>query len=59
VGDLALLNAIERASPTGDLYLITDNLASHKSGPIREWLATRPRIQQAFIPTKAGSAEPD
>lgn len=53
VGYLALLNAIEHAYPTGDLYLITDNLASHKSGPIREWLATRPRIQQAFIPTKA------
>jgi transposase len=53
VGYLALLNAIERTYPTGELYLITDNLACHKSGPIREWLATRPRIQQVFIPTKA------
>jgi DDE superfamily endonuclease len=53
VGYLALLGASERAYPTGDLYLITDNLASHQSGPIREWLATRPRIQQVFIPTKA------
>lgn len=30
---LTLLNAIERAYPTGELYLVTDNLASHKSGP--------------------------
>jgi hypothetical protein len=44
VGYVALLNAIDQAHPIGELYLITDNLASHKSGPIREWLAARPRI---------------
>ena len=32
-GYLRLLQAVEKANPTGDLYLITDNLASHKSPP--------------------------
>ena len=29
---------LQKANPTGDLYLITDNLSNHKSPPIREWL---------------------
>jgi hypothetical protein len=37
----------------GDLYLIADNLASHTSGPIRDWLEAHPRIQHAFIPVGA------
>ena len=37
----------------GELYLIADNLASHTSGPIREWLEAHPRIQHAFIPVGA------
>ncbi len=32
---------------------MADNLASHRSGPIREGLADHPRIQQAFIPVGA------
>lgn len=52
-GYLRLLEAIEKANPTGNLYLITDNLASHKSPPIREWLASHPRIEQVFIPKRA------
>lgn len=35
--------------PPGDTYSITNNLASHKSSPMRGWLATHPRIEQAFI----------
>ena len=35
-GYLRLLQAVERANPGSDLYLITDNLSSHKSPPIRE-----------------------
>jgi transposase len=52
-GYLALLQDVEEANPQGDLYLITDNLSSHNSGPIRQWLAGHPRVHQVFIPTRA------
>jgi DDE superfamily endonuclease len=52
-GYLALLQALDYAHPQGDLYLVADNLASHSSGPIRDWLAAHPRIQHAFIPVGA------
>jgi hypothetical protein len=52
-GYLALLHAVDATYPRGDLFLIADNLASHLSGPIREWLAAHPRIQHAFIPVGA------
>lgn len=52
-GYLGLLQAIEEANPTGDIYLITDNLASHKSPPIREWLESHPRVEQVFTPKGA------
>jgi len=48
-----LLEAIAAANPTGDLYLISDNLSSHKSPPIQEWLATNPRVRHVFIPVGA------
>ena len=50
---LALLQALDRTYPQGDLYLVADNLSSHLSGPIRDWLAAHPRIQHAFIPVGA------
>ena len=49
MGYLALLDARYHAYPTGDLVLIADNLASHSHGPMRDWLATHPRIQHAVI----------
>jgi len=49
-GYLRLLEAINQANPTGDLYLITDNLTSHTSRPIQEWLSAHPRVHQVFIP---------
>lgn len=52
-GYLQLLEAVAEANPTGDLYLITDNLSSHKSPPIREWLEDNPRVKQVFIPVGA------
>ena len=52
-GYLQLLNAIEHAHPQGDLYLITDNLSSPISAPIRAWLADHPRVHQVFIPKRA------
>jgi hypothetical protein len=48
-----LLGAIAEANPAGDLYLIGDNLSSHKSPPIQEWLAAHPRVRQVFIPKGA------
>jgi len=45
-----LLEAVAQANPSGDVYLITDNLSSHKSPPIREWLENHPRVEQVFIP---------
>jgi hypothetical protein len=48
-----LLEAIATAHPAGEVYLIADNLASHQSPPVQEWLAANPRMHQVFIPTKA------
>jgi hypothetical protein len=48
-----LLEALATANPSGALYVITDNLASHKSPPIQEWLATHPRVHHVFIPKGA------
>ncbi len=42
-----------KANPASDLYLIIDNLSSHKSPPIREWLEKHPRVKQVFIPVGA------
>jgi hypothetical protein len=53
VGYLALLNAVEQDNPAGDLSLITDNLSSHKSPPIQQWLEAHPRVHQVFLPTGA------
>lgn len=52
-GYLRFLTLLEQANPRGTLYLIADNLASHKSGPIQTWLEHHPRVQQVFIPTGA------
>src|SRR5260370_37605900 len=49
-GYLELLRGIARANPTGDVYLIADNLSSHTSGPIRAWLAEHPRLHPPSIP---------
>jgi hypothetical protein len=53
VGYVRLLDAVDQANPDGDLYLVTDNLASHKSPPVEEWLNAHARVQQIFIPTGA------
>ncbi len=52
-GYLRLLEAIARANPVGDLYLIGDNLSSHKSPPVAAWLEAHPRVRQVFIPVGA------
>ena len=50
---IALLADIEAANPTGDLYLITDNLSSHNSLETRTWLEAHPCLHHVFIPTGA------
>lgn len=52
-GYQTLLEAVAAANPTGDLYLIMDNLSSHTSAPIQAWLAEHPRVHQMPIPTGA------
>jgi hypothetical protein len=42
-GYLRWLEVVEKANLTGALYLVTENLVSHKSPPILEWLETYPR----------------
>jgi transposase len=48
-----LLPAAERANPTGDLYVVSDNLSSHDSRALRAWLVDHPRLKQVFIPKGA------
>ena len=52
-GYIALLADIESDNPTGDIFIITDNLSSHSSLETRTWLVDHPRIQHVFIPTGA------
>jgi transposase len=52
-GYLKLLQKIERAIPRGVIYVIADNLKTHKSVMVREWLEGHPRIEHAFIPKGA------
>jgi hypothetical protein len=47
------LPAVAEVNPAGDLYLITDNLSSHKSPPIRRCLEKHPRVKQISIPVGA------
>jgi len=52
-GYIKLLRKIERAIPNGIIHVIADNLKTHKSVLVREWLEKHPRIEQAFIPKEA------
>jgi transposase len=52
-GYIALLADIEADNPSGDLFIITDNLSSHSSLETRTWLVDHPRIHHVFIPTGA------
>jgi transposase len=52
-GYIKLLQKIVRAIPRGRIYLVADNLSTHKSALLREWLEEYPRIEHAFIPKGA------
>ncbi len=46
------LIAIDKAVPAElDIHLVCDNLATHKTPAIRDWLARRPRFHMHFTPT--------
>ncbi|MFD9444109.1 transposase [Streptomyces sp. NPDC060006] len=47
------LQKVESANPTGDIYVVTDNLSSHNSLSTRTWLEDHARIQHVFIPVDA------
>jgi transposase len=50
---LAFLRQVERAYPEGELAVVLDNVSSHKTPAIREWLEAHPRISFHFTPTSA------
>jgi hypothetical protein len=52
-GYIARLSDIEADNPTGDLFIITDNLSSHYSLETRTWLSEHQRIHHVFIPPGA------
>jgi transposase len=46
------LTAIDKAVPAElDVHLVCDNLSTHKTPAIRDWLARHPRIHLHFTPT--------
>jgi transposase len=46
------LVAIDKAVPAElDVHLVCDNLATHKTATVRDWLARHPRFHLHFIPT--------
>lgn len=48
---LAFLRQIERAYPEGDLAVVLDNVGSHKTPAVREWLDGHPRAELPLHPT--------
>lgn len=42
----------------GRVVLVLDNLAAHKSGLLKEWLASHPRIQIEYLPAYAPELNP-
>ncbi len=50
----AFLDAIEASVPPDlEVHLVLDDLRTHETGLIRDWLAKRPRYQLHFTPTSA------
>ena len=50
----AFLDAIERSVPPGlDVHLVLDNLKTHKTRLIHDWLVMHPRFHLHFTPTSA------
>src|SRR5262249_3327254 len=52
-GYLKPLQQNDVANPEGELNLASENLSTHTSGPIQEWLGKPPRVHPVPIPTGA------
>ena len=50
---LAFLRRIERAYPDHELHVVLDNVSTHKTPAVREWLDAHPRVAFHFTPTSA------
>lgn len=49
---IRFLRKIDKAVPAGlDVHLVCDNLATHKTPEVQQWLARRPRFHVHFTPT--------
>ena len=49
---LKFLRAIDKAVPPElDVHIVCDNLATHKTPAVNEWIARRPRFHVHFTPT--------
>jgi transposase len=49
---LRFLRKIDKAVPAGlDVHLVCDNLATHKTPEVQQWLARHPRFHVHFTPT--------
>jgi transposase len=53
LNSIALLADIEADHPTGDIFMITANLSSHRSAQTQAWMAEHPRLHHGFIPKGA------
>jgi transposase len=51
---ITFLKRLDRETAAGlDLHLIVDNASTHKSPPVRRWLARHPRVHLHFTPTSS------
>ena len=50
---LAFLAQVERAYPDGELHVVLDNVSSHKTPAVHDWLGAHPRVSFHFTPTSA------
>ena len=50
---LAFLRQVEQAYPDGELHVVLDNVSTHKTPDVVQWLTERPRITFHFTPTSA------
>ena len=50
---LAFLKQVARAYPDGELHLVMDNYATHKTPQVKAWLEANPRFHVHHTPTSA------
>jgi transposase len=50
---LAFMKRVARAYPAGELHVVLDDVSTHKTAEVRDWLADHPRVTFHFTPTSA------